>query len=587
MVRRYRTARPENELKLALAEIERLKAITTRITDGREIVLIPGDDPGAGEIPPMAVADHVLYGSKHTRSFRVTAAEGVSLVISYEQGQIWIGGSFFSIVAGTLLMTDATTNYVFVNNAGAVASNTTSFPSDSVPLATVVTAAGDITSVNDRRSYLVQGGFGGGVVLGNPLLVGTDDTAPGTIILYGDGAGSDLGGAMRLHLAADHDATFEHWGIDAYQNDLRFSTSDAAIVNMMTAEGSLQLPGQGSFAGIRMGGDVPFYRSNPGEMYINANVVLPDLRRLVIGNDVGVSFGGDVSLSFLGTGAADTRMGFGRWSNDAAGPQMVFLKSRDPAIGSQTIVQDGDDAGSLAWSVDDGVFNSSVVAKLSAKVEGVPAVGDTPGELVFFTTSVGSITASEKMSLSPAGQLRINTAGAAGGILLGPDVSLFRAASLQLGITARVLIDGALTNASVPVLNVAATQNPVGRSMIESHIDSDGANTLLFRVLDQGHVLIGGDLDHNGASIGFFGVAPVARASAYTQTFATADKTHAADGSADMPAGGGGTAAGGWDTAANRDQAIAEFAALRVTVDDLKRLVNAVIDDLQAYGLLQ
>lgn len=90
----------------------------------------------------------------------------------------------------------------------------------------------------------------------------------------------------------------------------------------------------------------------------------------------------------------------------------------------------------------------------------------------------------------------------------------------------------------------------------------------------------------NGTGIGFFNTTPVAQAAAYTQTFSTADRTHAADGSADFPAGGIGAAAGGWDTAANRDLAITRFNALRVTVDDLKQLVNSVIDDLQALGLV-
>lgn len=76
-----------------------------------------------------------------------------------------------------------------------------------------------------------------------------------------------------------------------------------------------------------------------------------------------------------------------------------------------------------------------------------------------------------------------------------------------------------------------------------------------------------------------------AAVSTYTQTYATVDRTHAAMTSAAMPAGGTGAAAGGWDTAVNRDQAIAEFAALRNDVLDLKQLVNGLIDDLQAMGL--
>lgn len=86
--------------------------------------------------------------------------------------------------------------------------------------------------------------------------------------------------------------------------------------------------------------------------------------------------------------------------------------------------------------------------------------------------------------------------------------------------------------------------------------------------------------------LGFYNTTPVVQAGAYTQTYATADKTHAAMTSSDMPAGGTGASEGAWDTAAHRDTAIADFAELRADVIDLKQLVNSVIDDLQALGLV-
>ena len=90
----------------------------------------------------------------------------------------------------------------------------------------------------------------------------------------------------------------------------------------------------------------------------------------------------------------------------------------------------------------------------------------------------------------------------------------------------------------------------------------------------------------NAGLLSFYGATPVAKPSAYTQTYVTADKTHAAETSADFPAGGTGAAAGAWDTAANRDLAITRFNALRVDVADLKQLVNSIIDDFQALGLV-
>lgn len=98
----------------------------------------------------------------------------------------------------------------------------------------------------------------------------------------------------------------------------------------------------------------------------------------------------------------------------------------------------------------------------------------------------------------------------------------------------------------------------------------------------------------------------LARRSAYTQTYATADKTHAnptattpgavteytAHGAGATPV----TSAGATDldsTAAALDTLVDEcqviqiaVAALIVDLADLKALVNSVIDDLQAVGLV-
>lgn len=109
----------------------------------------------------------------------------------------------------------------------------------------------------------------------------------------------------------------------------------------------------------------------------------------------------------------------------------------------------------------------------------------------------------------------------------------------------------------------------------------DTTGALILGVTAAGAVTLG----KTGGSLGLLGAAAAAQGAAYTQTFATAGRTHTALTSAVMPAGGTGAAAGGWDTAANRDQAIAEFAALRTDVTQLKNLINAIIDDLQAAGI--
>jgi hypothetical protein len=96
--------------------------------------------------------------------------------------------------------------------------------------------------------------------------------------------------------------------------------------------------------------------------------------------------------------------------------------------------------------------------------------------------------------------------------------------------------------------------------------------------------------------LGHYGVNPVVQPSAYTQTYSTADKTHANFTSADLTG----------ITSSTTGSALAEpsaaytqsemqqnfrriqdqYNALRADVADLKQLANSVIDDLQALGLV-
>lgn len=97
---------------------------------------------------------------------------------------------------------------------------------------------------------------------------------------------------------------------------------------------------------------------------------------------------------------------------------------------------------------------------------------------------------------------------------------------------------------------------------------------------------IGHNLVHEGTGVGFYGVAPVTRPAALTQTYSTADRTLSA-----YTPNTQGTAYTG---AADGEAKLADLNALRVAYENLRAFVedlaqhhNAVVDDLQAYGLEQ
>lgn len=97
----------------------------------------------------------------------------------------------------------------------------------------------------------------------------------------------------------------------------------------------------------------------------------------------------------------------------------------------------------------------------------------------------------------------------------------------------------------------------------------------------------GSKIGQSASKIGFFGVAPVARPSALTQTYSTTSATHANQTQLAAPAGGTGATAGAYNTAANRDLLIASVNAARTDIANLKNFVNQIVDQLQALGILQ
>lgn len=110
------------------------------------------------------------------------------------------------------------------------------------------------------------------------------------------------------------------------------------------------------------------------------------------------------------------------------------------------------------------------------------------------------------------------------------------------------------------------------------------------------------NLGNSGGKIGLFGTAAASRPAAYTQTYATASRTHSDFTSATLTDQSGGSAdttialitnannAGSADVGPTAD-AIADLAAqvnaLRVDLENAKQVINQLLDDLQTLGALQ
>jgi len=112
-----------------------------------------------------------------------------------------------------------------------------------------------------------------------------------------------------------------------------------------------------------------------------------------------------------GAGATGPTVSCENYNNGSGGPRFHFVKSRGGTIGSNTIVQNGDDIGSIYWYGAAGGSAYNVCAQITANIDGTPGpTNDMPGRLSFLTTADGSGGITERMRIDSGN----NVAGLAG-----------------------------------------------------------------------------------------------------------------------------------------------------------------------------
>ncbi len=94
------------------------------------------------------------YSGIGPSDFAQNPATTTGLTFGYAAGKFRYGSSVVLVAAGTVTLTASATNYIEVDNAGAVSANTTGFTAGDLPLWVVVTGASSITSATDDRAWL-------------------------------------------------------------------------------------------------------------------------------------------------------------------------------------------------------------------------------------------------------------------------------------------------------------------------------------------------------------------------------------------------------------------------------------------------
>jgi hypothetical protein len=130
--------------------------------------------------------------------------------------------------------------------------------------------------------------------------------------------------------------------------------------------------------------------------------------RLLVGTSAGYGVASSGLARFqVGSTAADIHASLTDWSNLNQGGVIAFGAARGGAVGDYTIVQDGDNLGSIRFAGADGTDLQSQGASIAAQVDGTPGANDMPGRLTFSTTADGASTPTERLRITSAGLVGI------------------------------------------------------------------------------------------------------------------------------------------------------------------------------------
>jgi len=100
------------------------------------------------------VSSATIEGGHIERQFAQDIDTTTGLTYGYKGGYLVAGNVVTTIADGTVTLTDASSNYVYISTTGtpAVMVSTTQPSADYVQIALVVTAGGEISSVTDSRT---------------------------------------------------------------------------------------------------------------------------------------------------------------------------------------------------------------------------------------------------------------------------------------------------------------------------------------------------------------------------------------------------------------------------------------------------
>lgn len=217
--------------------------------------------------------------------------------------------------------------------------------------------------------------------------------------------------------------------------------------------------------------------------------------RLLVGTSSNTAPGGfNAKLQIADTSFTGS-ISMRRDSNNNSSQSLVFGKSRG-SLNGNTIVQNGDKLGAIAFYGADGTDLNSEAASINAAVDGTPGSNDMPGRLVFSTTADGASSPTERLRIDSSGNVGIGDSAPNGNY--GTNLSVHSTATNG----ARVKIsDGTTGKGNTDGLDIISTGGAAYFINRENSFMSFTTNSIEgLRIDSSGDVFVGRTSDSTSAA---------------------------------------------------------------------------------------
>jgi len=303
----------------------------------------------------------------------------------------------------TLALTSTGTGTINNISVGATTASTGAFTTLASNGATTFTA-GTASTTTGTGTLVITGGLGvsGRINAANfDGVVGANTAAAGTFTTLGATGNVTLGDASADTVTVNGTTTFNASPIISVTDNTnaalritQLGTGNALLVEDTTNPDS-----------------TPFVIENTGRVIVGNTTALTTISGILPAFQV---VGDDINRSAIGSF---------NYSNTANGSFLTFSKSRSGTIGTETIVQSGDNLMTLRAYGSDGVAPIEA-AQIRAEVDGTPGVNDMPGRLTFSTTADGASSLTERIRITSAGKTGFATAAPASTVHVAGDTIL-------------------------------------------------------------------------------------------------------------------------------------------------------------------